>query len=164
MERSSGGFERISNQHITHTDTRPQLNHAPLPAPALKRWRTAGAPRGPGFGPVPRRNSVSGPTQLVGIGYVLEGGAVGQGQYPGKIGQLGGDVVLFSTPGTGAAALDVAIDPLNSLQITQWGKSLSVGNHLTIAGGYFALVDNSTISLMDNTNQILTSTPGLLGW
>jgi hypothetical protein len=73
------------------------------------------------------------------------------------------DVVSFNTPGSGPATLNVPINPLAGLGITNWRDTLTLDDSVTVTGtnGNFALTDPSTITLGNNVSlnlqNLLTS-------
>lgn len=80
------------------------------------------------------------------------------GQYPGMPNSQN-DVVYFSTLAAGPATLDVAVNPLQGLSLSDWSKTLTLNYDLKVTGaGTFLLVDGSTIQLgshmVNGINQI----------
>ena len=87
------------------------------------------------------------------------------GEYPGRLASPGNpdslnDAVWFDNHNTGAATLDVPINSLKSLHLTNnWNEILTLTQSVTVTGptGVFALTDFAEISLAANTHLSLVN-------
>lgn len=80
--------------------------------------------------------------------WLHDGNATGAGEYPGMQGSFE-DVVLFNNAQTGNATLDVSINSLKSLQLTDWTGRLTANFTIIVVGseGNFLMTSTSTIDL-----------------
>lgn len=94
--------------------------------------------------------------------WLFNGALPAAGTFPGL---KAGDMVSFASPGAGSCTLDVGLrNPLASLSILDWGKTLALTHNLSVANGSFTLADASTISLGPGFNLTLTDLSALSTW
>lgn len=133
---------------------------APRPPLPPQTWEWAGAP--PNLMPTLWSNPFGG-------NWLIEDPVLGwvpaaAGTYPGQPSSQG-DVVIFNNVNTGPATLDVAINPLGSLQfptgpggVGGWGETLTANFTLEVTGatGSFSNDSGSNIALASGVNLILS--------
>jgi hypothetical protein len=89
--------------------------------------------------------------------WLLNGNAVAAGDYPGMQGSFE-DVVVFNNALTSNTVLDVSINAIKSLQVTNWFlHTLTLDNSLTVVGGTgrFELTSSASIVIGDNNTLSL---------